>query len=130
LLRSTVELSSGHKKRPDICHLRLHYKYMHEGMTPCSDDIPKRLEPVFNALFRFPLTERAKESLGRQMRLGITDEGLADLVIRLHEESRLSVITEITEEPEPQIVCSLGLASTNAHEQTYMRFALKSRGSV
>jgi superfamily II DNA or RNA helicase len=89
--------------------LKRYRELLQHNPTLFSDDILKRLEPAFSALFRFPLTESTKESLGRQMRLGITDEGLADLVIRLHEESRLSVITETTEEPEPQIVCSLGL---------------------
>ena len=36
------------------------------------------------------------------------------MVIRLHEEEHLSVITEEVDQPEPQVVCSLGLV----HEQT------------
>lgn len=56
------------------------------------------------------------EALGRQLRLGIGSQDLADMVVRLHEEGKLAVVTETVERPEPQIVCSLGLVSTNAHE--------------
>ncbi len=62
-----------------------------------------------DAIFRFPLKESARETLGRQLRLGITEENLADLVIRLHQEDRLCQPTAETEPSEPQIICSLGL---------------------
>lgn len=48
--------------------------------------------------------------------MGIGSQDLADMVVRLHEEGKLAVVTETVERPEPQIVCSLGLVSTNAHE--------------
>lgn len=75
------------------------------GLFAANDDLARALD----ALFRYPLTERAKESLGRQLRLGISDEGLAEMVIGLLNEDRLYVPTEQPEQPEPQILCSLGL---------------------
>jgi hypothetical protein len=79
--------------------------------TLFSDDMLRRLDPALNALFK-PLRESASEALGRQLRLGIGLADLADMVIRLHEEGKLSVVTETAEHPEPQIVCSLGLVKT------------------
>jgi superfamily II DNA or RNA helicase len=86
------------------------------GPNLFSSELAKRLEPAFQALFRFPLRERARDSLGRQMRLGITDEGLAEMLIRLHEEDRLVNAEEERETPEPQILCSL--ATREAPELT------------
>jgi hypothetical protein len=43
------------------------------------------------------------------MRLGISDELLADHVFQLQEEDRLCQVTEVKETPEPQILCSLGI---------------------
>jgi len=69
-----------------------------------------RLDPALEALYRYPMRESARDTLGRQLRLGITDEGLAELVIRLYEADRLCVpIDQPSEPPEPQILCSLGL---------------------
>jgi hypothetical protein len=79
--------------------------------TLFSGEILKRLEPAYDALHRFPLKDSARESLGRQLRMGVTDEALADMVIRLYEEDALHAPVEDAggDRPEPQIVCSLGL---------------------
>jgi superfamily II DNA or RNA helicase len=66
------------------------------------------LDPAFTAIMRYPLKEPARDSLGRQLRLGIRDDDLVQTVIDLHAEDRLCVIKEDEPEPEPQIVCSLG----------------------
>ncbi|MCK4471005.1 MAG: hypothetical protein KAW49_04390, partial [Anaerolineae bacterium] len=70
------------------------------------------LDRAFDALFRFPLTERARKALGRQLRLGITDPGLAEMVVNLYADERLVRITEESPTLEPIIVCSMGLAET------------------
>jgi superfamily II DNA or RNA helicase len=89
--------------------LRRYRDHLRQNPTLFSADLLQRLETVMDAIFRFPLKESARETLGRQLRLGITDENLADLVIRLHQEDRLCQPTEETEPSEPQIICSLGL---------------------
>ncbi|MBA3945101.1 MAG: NgoFVII family restriction endonuclease [Herpetosiphonaceae bacterium] len=71
----------------------------------------ERLNPAFELIRRYPLRETARDTLGRQMRLRIGDQPLAELMIRLHEEDRLSVIIDEVEQPEPQVVCSLGLVA-------------------
>ena len=70
------------------------------------------LDRAFDALFRFPLTRRAREALGRQLRLGITDPALAEMAINFYNDERLVRITEEVPTPEPVIVCSMGLAET------------------
>ncbi|MDF1514826.1 MAG: helicase-related protein [Anaerolineae bacterium] len=67
------------------------------------------LDRAFNALHRFPLHRQARESLGRQLRLGISDTALADMVINLYHDDRLVRVTEEETAPEPAIVCSMGL---------------------
>jgi hypothetical protein len=61
-------------------------------------------------IYRFPLRQSATDTLNRQLKLGISDEKLADLVLALREEDRLCIVQDEQQPDEPQIVCSLGLA--------------------
>lgn len=71
---------------------------------------PTTLERAIDAIFRYKLTARANESLGRLLRLGAADETLADVVTTLYEDERLVVIEdEPTRTPEPEVICSIGL---------------------
>ena len=56
-----------------------------------------------------PLQEAARETLARELRTGVSNEKLADLVLALHEEDRLCVHEDDTETREPRIICSLGI---------------------
>ena len=69
----------------------------------------KPLHQILDALDEQPLTETAKELLNRELRSGIADEKLVDLVITLHEEDRLCVGKGDEGPQEPQIICSLGI---------------------
>jgi superfamily II DNA or RNA helicase len=70
-----------------------------DGLTRAIDDV-----------YRYPLRQVAIDTLNRQLRSGISDEQLADLVISLREAEQLSVIHESdAADGEPHIVCSLGL---------------------
>lgn len=68
------------------------------------------LKRAIQALYAHPLTETAKGTLNRQLRAGIDDDALSDLVVGLHDEERLVVVHEDQGDGEPQIICSLGLA--------------------
>ena len=68
----------------------------------------KDLEPALNLLFNYPLTEAASNALKRQLRLGITDETLAEMLVQWHQEEHLCVIEDVKSQ-DPQIVCALGL---------------------
>ena len=47
----------------------------------------------------------------RQLRSGISDEKLAELVMALRDDDRLCIIHEEEQTHEPRIICSLGLAA-------------------
>ena len=61
------------------------------------------------ALYANPLTETAKDTLNRQLRAGLDDNALLDLVVGLHDDERLVVVHDGQGDDEPQIICSLGL---------------------
>src|SRR5579875_3723622 len=60
-------------------------------------------------IYRYPLRETVRDTLNRQLRSGVTDEQLAQLVVDLRAEDRLCLVQEYGEQQEPQIICSLGL---------------------
>ena len=61
-----------------------------------------------------PLRQSATDTLNRQMKAGINDDKLAELVLALREEDRLCLIHDEEHGSEPQIVCSMGLARLTA----------------
>ena len=67
------------------------------------------LERAVDDLYRYPLRSTARDSFNRQLRSGVSDEDLAQLVVALRAEDRLSLIQEEGEHNEPRILCSLGL---------------------
>lgn len=70
----------------------------------------EKLKKAIDDIYKYPLREYARETLNRQLKAGISDENLADLVISLREEDKLNIVSEeeVTHK-EPQIICSLGL---------------------
>lgn len=69
----------------------------------------KPLHAAIDAIYDQPLTEAARDLLNRELRAGITDEKLADLILSLHEEDRLCIAKDDVQAREPQIICSLGI---------------------
>jgi len=71
-----------------------------------SSELVKAIEEIY----RFPLRQSATDSLNRQLRAGIFDDKLAELVMALRDDDRLCLVHEEEQSAEPQIICSLGLA--------------------
>jgi hypothetical protein len=69
----------------------------------------KPLHHAIDAIYDQPLTEAAREVLNRELRAGITDDKLVELVLSLFEEDRLCIPKDDVEAREPQIICSLGI---------------------
>jgi hypothetical protein len=69
----------------------------------------KPLHQAIDAIYEAPLTEAARDLLNREMKSGIDNEKLVELVLSLHEEDRLCVPQDDAEAREPKIICSLGI---------------------
>ena len=70
----------------------------------------QELLKAIDDIYRYPLLQAATDSLNRQLRIGVNEEQLAQLVIALREEDKLCNIHEDEQSAEPQIICSMGLA--------------------
>lgn len=84
------------------------YVHANEGTLFVTPD----LRTTIDEIYRFPLREIAKDILNRQLKLGITHQQLAELVVSLREEGRLCIISDDYEIAEPKIICSLGLVAS------------------
>ncbi len=71
---------------------------------------PKLLKAI-DEIYRYPLRQAAVDTLNRQLRGGVSDEGLAQLVLTLRDEDQLCLIEEEERPREAQIICSLGLSA-------------------
>jgi len=69
----------------------------------------RELAATIDEIYRYPLRPTAVDTLNRQLRSGVSDEQLAELVISLRDEGRLVLEQEEVEKQEPRIICSLGL---------------------
>jgi len=67
------------------------------------------LRKAIEDIYRYPLLQSATDTLNRQLKSGITDQALAELVVSLRKDARLCRVTEDVESTEPQVICSLGL---------------------
>ena len=72
----------------------------------------EELIKAIDEIYRYPLKQSATDTLNRQLRSGISDETLAQLVIALRDEGRLCQIHEEEEATEPRIICSMGLSQS------------------
>ena len=70
------------------------------------------LHKAIDDIYRYPLRQSAVDTLNRQLRSGVDDAQLAEIVMSLREEDRLSLTGDDAEAQEPQIICSLGLFDT------------------
>lgn len=72
--------------------------------------VNEALKRAIDDIYKFPLKEFARETLNRQLKAGISDEDLANLVVSLRDDDKLCNTKEEEKTyKEPQIICSLGL---------------------
>jgi hypothetical protein len=117
LVRSAVEFVLKEEKsiggqlgRPSGARFRTYTRLKRyaediKGTVFESQELVKALDEIY----RYPLLQSATDSLNRQLRIGVTDEQLAQLVVALREEDKLCNVHEEEQNGEPQIICSMGL---------------------
>ena len=71
--------------------------------------VTEELLKAVDEIYRYPLRQSAIDTLNRQLRSGISNQQLAELVVALRMDDRLCIVSEEVEKREPQIICSLGL---------------------
>ncbi|MDQ1638539.1 MAG: hypothetical protein QOF62_1878 [Pyrinomonadaceae bacterium] len=76
-----------------------------KGMLFESQELLKAIDDIY----RYPLRSTATDTLNRQLRSGVSDQTLAELVVALRDEDRLCAVEHEAETDEPRIICSLGL---------------------
>lgn len=76
-----------------------------KGMLFGTPDLAKAIEEIY----RYPLRPLAVDTLNRQLRSGLSDQALAELVITLRQDGRLCNIQQEEQTQEPRIICSMGL---------------------
>ncbi|MXY38867.1 MAG: NgoFVII family restriction endonuclease [Rhodospirillaceae bacterium] len=123
LVRKGVELIAAEEKsvggqlgRPSGARFRTYerlkrYAEQVKGTLFETPQLAKAIEEIY----RFPLRQSATDTLNRQLRAGIADDKLAELVTALRDDDRLCIVHEEEQSDEPLIICSLGLApATNS----------------
>jgi superfamily II DNA or RNA helicase len=79
--------------------------------------VTETLKKAIDDIFRYRLRESAKESLVRQLKVGISDESLTDLVTSLYNANDLVIKDEDDPNTEPQIICSMGIVNIPNEKQ-------------
>ncbi|MCZ2103427.1 MAG: helicase-related protein [Comamonadaceae bacterium] len=75
-----------------------------------TDEHIRRVEKALEDIYRYPLTQSATDTLNRQLKAGISDHDLIDLVFALRGDGRLCLVDDQDQQREPSLICSLGLA--------------------
>jgi superfamily II DNA or RNA helicase len=103
--------SGGQLGSPSGARLRTYMRLKHfiEVSQKTLFPAPPELHSAVNEIYNYPLQEAARDTLNRQIRSGVSDYELGQLVVRLRDDNLLCHIHEETEPDEPQIICSLGL---------------------
>jgi superfamily II DNA or RNA helicase len=102
--------AGGQLGRPSGARFRTYerlksYAQEMKGTLFVSEELLKAIDEIY----RYPLRQSAIDTLNRQLRSGISNQQLAELVVALRTDDRLCIVSEEAEKREPQIICSLGL---------------------
>lgn len=110
LIVETEKSVGGQLGRPSGARFRTYERlkaYADEvkGTLFATPELNKAIEDIY----KYPLLQSATDTLNRQLKSGISDPALAELVIALRQDARLCRVADDIETAEPQVICSLGL---------------------
>jgi len=75
-----------------------------------TDETIRRIERAQEEIYRHPLFQSATDTLNRQLKAGIDDHKLVELILNLREDGRLCAVDDSQDDSEPHLICTLGLA--------------------
>jgi superfamily II DNA or RNA helicase len=110
LIVETEKSVGGQLGRPSGARFRTYERLKHyadevKNTLFSTPELNKAIEDIY----RYPLLQSATDTLNRQLKSGIDDPALAELVIALRQDARLCRVTENEESTEPHVICSMGL---------------------
>ena len=110
LIVETEKSVGGQLGRPSGARFRTYdrlkaYADAVKGTLFATPELLKAIEDIY----KYPLLQSATDTLNRQLKSGIGDQALAELVVSLRADARLCRVVEDVESAEPQVICSLGL---------------------
>jgi superfamily II DNA or RNA helicase len=110
LIVETEKSVGGQLGRPSGARFRAYerLKTYAEEVKGTLFDLPE-LRHAIEDIYKFPLLQSATDTLNRQLKSGVSNQALAELVIALRQDARLCRVSEAVESNEPQVICSLGL---------------------
>ena len=111
LMVEEEKLVGGQLGRPSSARRRTYERLQNyaeeiKGTLFESQELLRAIQEIYG----YPLRQSAIDTLNRQLRSGVSNELLAQLVMALRDEDRLCLIHEEEQEQEPSIICSLGLS--------------------
>lgn len=114
LIAEEEQNTGGQLGRPSGARFRTYerlkqYVKRQQGTLFVTEELVKAIEDIY----RYPLRQSAVDTLNRQLRSGIGDRQLAELIVALKTDDRLCIVSEEMDKREPQIICSLGLVMGN-----------------
>ncbi len=110
LVNAQERVTGGQLGRPSGARFRTYEKLKQfADQNRATLFVTQELLRAVDEIYRFPLRETARDILNRQLRAGISDHQLAELVVSLRAEDRLCIVEEEVEQRDPQIICSLAL---------------------
>ena len=109
-----ASLATGNLGRPSGARYKTYIRLKsfladNEGMLWDTPELNKAIEEIYN----HPLKQSAIDKLNRQLKSGIQDYLLAELVTTLSQGDMLCNIQHEDLKGEPQIICSMGLVGEN-----------------
>jgi len=114
LIVDTEKTVGGQLGRPSGARFRTYERLKHfadsmKGTLLATGDTYVQLTKSIEDIYKYPLLQSATDTLNRQLKSGVADDELAELVIALRQDARLCRVSEDESEAEPQVICSLGL---------------------